>query len=180
MNVIKKWLQTQPLAAAAIKPPGGSSQPGLHPLKQPLGSSGPNRPTGHKRRFLQHRLWRQSAMAGLLCTVVVLTYALFGMIAFHFYYHFWFMVFLILFAPIWLVCYGLLFATRWKWHEMALGVFGALFLIVQVYLKGVDDSWERLLSTLSLAGGGVLAVSLGFWIAKLGQSFTQTEKRPGS
>ncbi|ARU61228.1 hypothetical protein CBW65_09660 [Tumebacillus avium] len=153
------------------KPPGGA-QSGLPPAFK-------NNRGAPWRRFLKHPVWRQSLLSGLLCTVVVMTYALVGMIAFQLYYHFWFMVFLILFTPVWLVCYGLLFASRWKWHELALGVFLALFVIARFYLNDVEDSGYRLVSVLSLAGGGVLAVSLGFGLSKIGRSLFHTQKRPG-
>ncbi|TCP56054.1 hypothetical protein EV586_103714 [Tumebacillus sp. BK434] len=152
------------------------------PLQKNLGAPSPHRSSGGPwRRFLSHPVWRQSLMSGLLCTVVVMTYALLGMIAFQLYYHFWFQVFLILFTPVWLVCYGLLFASRWKWHELVLGVFLALFPIAYFYLSGVEDTGYRLSSALSLSGGGVLAVSLGYWLARIGRSLfrTPTQKRPG-
>lgn len=153
------------------KPPGGA-QSGLP-------SAFKNNRGAPLRRFLKHPIWRQSLLSGLLCTVVVMTYALLGMIAFQLYYHFWLQVFLILFTPVWLVCYGLLFASRWKWHELALGVFLALFVIARFYLNDVEDSSYRLVSALSLSVCGVLAVSLGFWTAKIGRSLFQTQKRPG-
>jgi hypothetical protein len=181
MKVLKKWLRTTPSLAAAIRPPqGGASEKGLAGLKQVFRSpNGRNRP-GPLHNLLKHPFWRKSAMAGLLCTSVVLTYALIGMIAYHLYSHFWFLVFLVLFTPVWLVCYGLLFATRWKWHELSAGVFVALFLISNVYLNSVEELSFRLLSSLSLAATGVIAVSLGFCATRLGLSVFGKTKRPGT
>lgn len=174
MNAIKKWLQTSPSLAAAIRSgDGGSHAPNSH-----MSNSNPRPP--RKKMGIAHPLWRQSARAGLLCTIVLMSYALVGMIAYHLYYHFWFLTFLILFTPVWLVCYGLIFASRFRWHELSLGVFSALFLMTTLYLHNIEDESFRLVTALSFAGGGVLSVSLGFWTAVLFRTIFRTQKRPGS
>lgn len=125
------------------------------------------------KKCLYARVWRHSAMAALLCTIVVMLNLLGGMIAFKLFYSFWFGVALYAFTPIWLICYGLFFSSRWRWHELALGVWVALFAITWFALRDVDGTSYKMATGLFFSITGATAVTLGALTATLARSITK-------
>ncbi|MCX7572187.1 hypothetical protein OS242_19965 [Tumebacillus sp. DT12] len=122
------------------------------------------------RRFLTARVWLESAQAALLCTIVLVLNVLAGLIAFQFVYNFWLGVFFLALMPTWLACFGICFALRWRWHEISLGAFTALFWAMYLYVGDVESFRYRTVSSAMFATGGVLAVSAGYATGRLGHS----------
>jgi hypothetical protein len=127
-------------------------------------------------KLLRAPLWAQSLQAGLLCAFVVLLNVAAGVMTLKVWYNFWLSVFLFALTPTWLLCCGLLFAKRWRWRELALGIFAALFALTWLYMrKGNDPLWQIL--TGCLCGGcGVLLMSLGYSTHVLGRSLARDVK----
>lgn len=119
------------------------------------------------RRFLTASVWRESAQAALLCTIVLVINVLAGLIAFQFVYNFWLGVFFLALLPTWLACFGICFALRWRWHEIALGVFTALFCAMFLYIGDVESLRYRSASAALFATSGVFAVTLGYATGRL-------------
>jgi hypothetical protein len=108
-------------------------------------------------------------MAALLCTAVVMLNMLIGLISFHLFYSFWFGVAVYAFTPIWLVSFGLFFSSRWKWHELALGVFAALLVITLFAMRDLDSMAYKMATGTFFASVGAFAVSLGSITSTVGR-----------
>ncbi|MGZ4030972.1 MAG: hypothetical protein ACXVDJ_02150 [Tumebacillaceae bacterium] len=125
------------------------------------------------KKWLTARVWRHSAMAALLCTLVVVLNMLLGLIALKLFDSFWLGVALYAFTPVWLICYGLFFSSRWKWHELALGVWVALFAITLFDLRDADGMSYKMATGLFFSLTGAFAVTLGSLTATLARSITK-------
>ncbi|PWK05415.1 hypothetical protein [Tumebacillus permanentifrigoris] len=116
-----------------------------------------------------HR-FKQSVAAGLWCTAVLAGNWLLVMFSYSVLHAFWLSVFLAGFSPIWLACYGMLLATRWRWLDLTLGVSSAALLAGWVLTLGVEGAGYRAMLIASLAGLAALATSTGWGTARLYQS----------
>ena len=89
--------------------------------------------TWRPARYLRHTL-----LVMLLCTIILMINILLGLISWKLFHSFWLAVFLFTFTPTWLACFGLVFATRWRWLELIGGVFLAIFLALFVFLRDME------------------------------------------
>jgi len=129
------------------------------------------------RKIAHLPLWRQSLLAGLLCTIVILSNIGLGLVAEKLFYSFWFSVFLFGFTPVWMACYGLMFATRWKWHEMALGVLVSVYVIVLIGMRGGEDGDYVQATALGAAALAVCSMTLGHLCGRLGAAIWHDLRR---
>ncbi|MGB8954686.1 MAG: hypothetical protein WCC10_04895 [Tumebacillaceae bacterium] len=130
--------------------------------------------TWHPARFLRHTL-----MVMLLCTIVLMINILLGLISWKLFHSFWFTVYLFAFTPTWLACFGLVFATRWRWLELMGGVFLAIFFALFVYLRDMEGLGYRTALCITAGGIGMGTVSLGYAVRRLTRSLLQDlKKRP--
>ena len=122
--------------------------------------------------FLRHTM-----MVMLLCTFVMMMNILLGLITWKLFHSFWFAVFLFAFTPTWLACFGLVFATRWRWHELMSGVFLAIFLSLFIYLRDMEGLGYRTVLCITAGGMGMCTVSLGYAVRRLSRSLYQDLKK---
>jgi hypothetical protein len=123
---------------------------------------------------------KQSALAGVWCAGVLIGNWLLVLLAYNVLHSFWLSVFLTGFSPVWLACYGMMMAAKWRWMDLTLGVSAAALLAGWMLTLGVEGIGYRFLLILSLAGLAGIAASAGWGTARLFRSLRLDARLPRS
>ncbi|KEO80978.1 hypothetical protein [Tumebacillus flagellatus] len=114
--------------------------------------------------------WRHVLFAAFWCAVVVLVNFSIAEFAYGVLHAFWLSLFLVGFLPVWLACYGMMFASKWLWRELSVGVFGAVCLVSWALTHEMEGARYRLLMALTFGVLAVFAMTLGYWTERLFRS----------
>lgn len=125
----------------------------------------PTKRRGGMWRSVRHVFW-----AAFWCAGVVLVNGWLAMIAYTVWHAFWLSLFWVGFLPIWLACYGMLFASRWLWRELAIGVFAAVSLVCWILFHEMESMRYRVLMSITFGLVALLVMTLGFWTERLYRS----------
>ncbi|MBL0389266.1 hypothetical protein JJB07_21995 [Tumebacillus sp. ITR2] len=117
--------------------------------------------------------------AAAWCAVVVLVNFLFAEFAYTVLHAFWLSLFLVGFLPVWLACYGMMFASKWLWRELSLAVFGAVCVVSWALMHEMEGARYRLLMAVTFGLVAVFAMTVGFWTDRLFRSLIR-DRLPGN
>lgn len=122
--------------------------------------------------------YKESALAGLWCTCVLAGNWLLVLLAYNVLHSFWLSVFLAGFSPVWLACYGMLLASKWRWLDLMFGVVAAALLAGWILTYGVEGTGYRLMLIINLAGLAALAATIGWGTSRLFYSLLLETRLP--
>lgn len=116
----------------------------------------------------------ESGKTLLVTTLVILANCVIGLVLVNKFYSFFLAAFFFLYIPVWLIAFGIIFQTKWKWYSMMAGSFLSVFMVSMGFFAASEDAMFRFANSVGFAMAGSFLTAWGWLIRYLSNSIRKT------